>query len=130
MKLEHVGIAVDDLEKAVEAYSKLLGSAASEIKEVADQKVKVVFLEAGGAAIELLEPTDDSGPIAKFLAKKGPGMHHLSFSVEDIEAKLDQLKAAGYSLIDEIPRIGASGKKIAFLHPKSTSGVLIELEEE
>ncbi len=131
MKLEHIGIAVDDLDKAVKLFTELLESEPSPIKEVPDQKIKVVFYRRKGvAALELLAPTDENSAIGKFLNKRGPGLHHLSFAVENIERKLAELKTRGYSLIDEKPRIGASGRKIAFIHPKSTSGVLIELEEK
>ncbi len=131
MKLSHIGIAVPNLDDAVKVFSVLADAEPTPIKEVADQKVKVAkFPFEAGAAIELLMPTDESSPIKGFLDKKGQGLHHLAFHVDDIEKTLEGLKAKGYRLIDETPRIGASGCKIAFVHPKSTSGVLVELEEE
>jgi len=131
MKLSHIGIAVPNLDDAVKVFSVISGGEPTAIKEVADQKVKVaMFPFEDGGAIELLMPTDDSSPIKGFLDKKGQGLHHLAFHVDDIEKTLADFKAKGYRLIDETPRIGASGCKIAFVHPKSTSGVLVELEEE
>ncbi|MBN2227322.1 MAG: methylmalonyl-CoA epimerase [candidate division Zixibacteria bacterium] len=131
MKLSHIGIAVPNLDDAVKVFSVLADAKPAAIKEVADQKVKVaMFPFEGGGAIELLMPTDESSPIKGFLDKKGQGLHHLAFHVDNIEQTLEDLKAKGYRLIDETPRIGASGCKIAFVHPKSTSGVLVELEEE
>jgi len=131
MKLSHIGIAVPNLDDAVKVFSVISGGEPTAIKEVADQKVKVaMFPFEDGGAIELLMPTDDSSPIKGFLDKKGQGLHHLAFHVDDIEKTLADFKAKGYRLIYETPRIGASGCKIAFVHPKSTSGVLVELEEE
>jgi methylmalonyl-CoA epimerase len=128
-QLDHVGIAVRSLAEAIPAFEAALGVTASEEEVVADQKVRVVFMKTGEPAIELLEPTSPDGPIGKFLDKRGEGIHHLSFDVPDLEAALARCKAAGLTLIDEHPRKGAAGKQIAFLHPRSTSGVLIELSQ-
>lgn len=131
MKLSHIGIAVESLDEASKIFSDLLSVKPGPVKEVSDQKVKTVFFPLNGRTkIELLVPVDRTGPIRKFLDKRGPGIHHLAFAVEDINARLNDLKEKGYRLVDDTPRIGAEGKKIAFLHPSSTSGVLIELEEE
>jgi len=131
MKLEHIGIAVSNLDQAVKMFTELLGQNPSTVKDVPEYNVKVAFFNREGtSSMELLEAADEDNSIGKFVAKHGPGLHHLAFAVENIEEKLAELKAKGYSLIDEKPRIGALGKKIAFIHPKSTSGVLIELEEE
>ena len=128
-KLDHLGIAVTDLEKAISLYRDQLGFDLLGTEVVSEQKVKVAFFPIGESKIELLESTDPEGPIAKFIAKKGEGIHHLSFRVADLKKKLDQLKAAGVALIDDQPRDGAGGAKIAFIHPKATGGVLIELCE-
>lgn len=128
-QLDHVGIAVHSLAQAIPAFEAALGVIAGNAEEVDDQKVRVVFLKTGDPGIELLEPTSPDGPIGKFLAKRGEGIHHLSFEVEDLEEALTRCRAAGLKLIDEQPRKGAAGKLIAFLHPKSTNGVLIELSQ-
>ncbi|MDZ4806495.1 MAG: methylmalonyl-CoA epimerase [Candidatus Eisenbacteria bacterium] len=128
-QLDHVGIAVHSLAEAIPAFEAVLGVTASEVEVVADQKVRVVFLKAGEPGIELLESTGPDGPIGKFLAKRGEGIHHLSFEVDDLNAALARCRAASLNLIDEQPRKGAAGKLIAFLHPKSTNGVLIELSQ-
>lgn len=128
-KIDHVGIAVSDLEKAVEFYKDQLGLDFKGTEVVDEQKVKVAFFPVGESKIELLEPTDPDGPVGKFIEKKGEGVHHLSFRVSNIEEKLKALKDQGVALIDEKPRYGAGGAKIAFLHPKSTGGVLVELCE-
>jgi methylmalonyl-CoA/ethylmalonyl-CoA epimerase len=129
-QLDHVGIAVKSLADAIPAFEAALGVSASGHEEVLDQDVRVAFLKTGEPAIELLEPMGPDGPIGKFIQKRGEGIHHLSFDVPDIEAALARCKAAGLILIDEHPRQGAAGKRIAFLHPKSTSGVLIELSQD
>ncbi len=128
-KIDHVGIAVADLEKALAFYRDQLGLDFKGTEEVEEQKVRVAFFPVGESKIELLESTDPAGPVGKFIEKKGEGVHHLSFRVSDIEGKLKELKERGVALIDEQPRYGAGGAKIAFLHPKSTGGVLIELCE-
>lgn len=129
LKLDHVGIAVESLDDALELYSGLLGLELAGIETVAEQKVRTASLSVGDSSVELLESTDPEGPIGKFIAAKGPGIQHLAFRVEDIDSALAELKAAGVRLIDEKARYGAGGARIAFLHPKSTRGVLVELCE-
>lgn len=133
LALHHIGIAVASIEAQRPMYEQLLGLTFEGIETVADQGVKVAFFKVGtdeaGVRVELLEPTTEDSPIAKHLQRRGPGLHHLAYAVKDIEASLESLKAKGVRLIDETPRIGAHGMKIAFLHPKSTEGVLIELCE-
>ena len=128
--LDHIGIAVKNLDEALEIYEKTLGLEVDKICVVEEQKVKVAFLRAGEARIELLEPTDKQGPVARFIEKRGEGMHHIAFTVADIEASLQEMKDKGIAVVDEKPRIGAEGFKIAFLHPKSTRNVLVELREK
>ncbi len=127
-KIDHIGIAVGDLESAVEQYKKL-GFEVKEIEEVEEQKVRVAMLPAGESKIELIQATSDDSPVAKFIEKKGEGIHHIAVNVENIETALKNAKGNGLQLIDEEPRIGAGGKKIAFVHPKSTKGVLLEFVE-
>jgi methylmalonyl-CoA epimerase len=127
--IDHLGIAVADLESAREIFTKLLGFAVVEEEDVPDQKVRVVKLDAGGSDLELLAPTEAASPVAKFLAKRGAGIHHVTLRVRDLAATLRELEARGVELIDRVPRQGAGGKRIAFLHPKSTAGILIELCE-
>lgn len=127
--VDHIGVAVPSLEEALPFWRDVLGLPLAEIEDVADQKVRTAILPTGEGRVELLEPTAEDSPIAIFLAKKGPGIHHLALRVEGLEAKLAQLKAAGVKLIDEVPRLGAGGNRIAFLHPKATGGVLLELCE-
>ena len=128
--IEHIGIAVSDLEKAIDFYQKVLGLKCYKIEEVADQKVRTAFLMVGATKIELLQSTDPEGPIGKFIEKKGEGIHHIAFAVEGIEDHLAHAESMGVKLIDASPRKGAEGLDIAFLHPKSASGVLIEFCEE
>ncbi len=134
--ISHVGIAVADLEKAIILYQQLTGLAPAPIVEVPDQKVRVAMFAAPaghphpGGRIELVAATSPDSPIAKFIARKGEGLHHICIYVDDINARLAALKAAGLKLIDESPRIGADGEKIAFVHPASTGGVLLELQEK
>lgn len=128
-KIDHIGIAVKSIEEASRLYEALLGLKITETEVVEEQKVKVAFLPTGDSEVELLESTDPEGPVAKFIAAKGEGIQHIAFRVENIEASLAALKEAGVRLIDEKPRIGAGGAKIAFLHPKETHGTLIELCE-
>ena len=128
--IEHIGIAVNSLSEAIPFYEKVLGLKCYSIEEVADQKVKTAFFKVGMTKIELLESTDPEGPIGKFIGKRGEGIHHIAFAVEDIEAKLREVEAAGVRLIDTEPRRGAEGLSIAFLHPRSTFGVLTELCED
>jgi methylmalonyl-CoA/ethylmalonyl-CoA epimerase len=129
-KLDHIGIAVADLDDALKFYSESLGLKCTHIEEVSGQNVKVAFLPVGSANLELVCSTDPESAIAKFIEKKGEGIQHLAFMVDDIEKAISQLKEKGVSLIDAVPRIGAHGAKIVFLHPKSTHGVLIELIEK
>ncbi len=128
-KVDHIGIAVANLDEALKLYRDQLGLVCKGTEVVEEQKVKVAFLPVGESKIELLESTDPEGPVGKFIEKKGGGVHHLSFRVSNIEEKLEQLKQQGVALIDQNPRYGAGGAKIAFLHPKSTGGVLIEICE-
>jgi len=127
--IEHLGIAVNSLEQAIPFYEKLLGTACYSIEEVPEQKVKTAFFRIGQTKIELLESTDPEGPIGKFIENKGPGVHHVAFNVEGLQANLEEAEANGIRLIDKTPRKGAEGLNIAFLHPKSTLGVLMELCE-
>jgi methylmalonyl-CoA/ethylmalonyl-CoA epimerase len=128
--IEHIGIAVKNLETAIDFYEKVLGLTCYKLEEVAEQKVRTAFLMVGETKIELLESTDPEGPIGKFIEKKGEGIHHIAFSVEKIEDQLKHAVELGITLIDSKPRKGAEGLDIAFLHPKSTSGVLMELCEK
>ena len=128
--IEHIGIAVSDLESAIDFYEKILGLKCYKIEEVADQKVRTAFLMVGATKIELLQSTDPEGPIGKFIEKRGEGIHHIAFSVEGIEDHLAHAGSMGVKLIDSSPRKGAEGLDIAFLHPKSASGVLIKFCEE
>ena len=128
--IEHLGIAVADLTSAIEYYENILGLKCYSIEEVKDQKVKTAFFKIGQTKIELLESTSPDGPIAKFIEKKGPGIHHIAFAVDGLQDTLDELKGKGIRLIDEKPRPGAEGLNIAFLHPKATGGVLTELCEK
>jgi len=127
-KIDHIGIAVSNLDEAMELYKKL-GFEVKEVEEVAEQKVKVAMLPVGESKIELLEATSKDSAIAKFIEKRGEGIHHIAINVEDIEKALENAKNEGLKLIDEKPRVGAGGKKVAFVHPKSTKGVLLEFVE-
>ena len=128
--IEHIGIAVTNLDEAIKFYENVLGLTCYNIEEVAEQKVKTAFFMVGQTKIELLQSTDPAGPIGKFIEKKGEGIHHIAFSVEKIEEQLVHAANMGITLIDCKPRKGAEGLDIAFLHPKATSGVLIELCEK
>lgn len=129
-KIDHIAIAVPNLDEAISLYTGLLGKAPESIEEVDEQKVRAAFFGVDDTNLELLEPTAPESPIAKFLEKNGRGgLHHLCVEVEDIDATLARLKEAGVKLIDEEPKIGAHNKRIAFVHPKSTGGVLIELSQ-
>jgi methylmalonyl-CoA/ethylmalonyl-CoA epimerase len=127
--IEHIGIAVKDLNESIRYYEEVLGLTCYAVEEVKDQKVKTAFFMLGQTKIELLESTDPEGPVGKFIEKKGEGIHHLAFAVEGIENALEELKEKGVQLIDNQPRKGAEGLDIAFLHPKSTRGILTELCE-
>jgi methylmalonyl-CoA/ethylmalonyl-CoA epimerase len=124
--IEHIGIAVTNLEEAIIYYSKVLGLECYAVEEVKDQKVKTAFFKVGDTKIELLESTDPEGPIGKFIEKKGPGIHHLAFAMPDVSEALKDAEANGVQLIDKVPRKGAEGLNIGFLHPKFTFGVLTE----
>lgn len=127
--IEHIGIAVKNLESAIKYYEEVLGLKCYAIEEVADQKVKTAFFKVGETKIELLESTSPDGPIGKFIEKKGEGVHHIAFAVDDIGNSLREVEEKGVQLIDKLPRKGAEGLNIAFLHPKSTFGVLTEFCE-
>lgn len=128
-KIDHIGIAVKNLDEALKFYEEVLGIKCVGTEVVEEQKVKTAFLPIGDTEVELLEATDEDSPIAKFIEKRGEGIQHIAYRVDDIEKALEEIKAKGIRLIDEKPRKGAGGAKIAFLHPKSTYGVLIELCE-
>lgn len=127
--IEHIGIAVKSLKEAIPFWEEKLGLKCYKIEEVKEQKVKTAFFQIGQSKIELLESTDPEGPIGKFIEKKGEGIHHLAIAVKDIQHNLTELEDKGVQLIDKTPRKGAEGLDIAFLHPKSTHGVLLELCE-
>jgi methylmalonyl-CoA/ethylmalonyl-CoA epimerase len=128
--IEHIGIAVKSLDSAIPYYERLLGTPCYAVEEVKDQRVKTAFFKVGQTKIELLESTDPEGPVGKFIEKKGEGIHHIAFAVNGLEEALDEIKESGIQLIDQQPRKGAEGLHIAFLHPKSTFGVLTELCED
>lgn len=129
-KIEHIGIAVDNLQEANARFAKLFGTPPYKQEEVASEGVRTSFFKTGPNKIELLEATSADSPIAKFLAKKGEGIHHIAFDVADIYAEIERLTSEGFTLINEQPKAGADNKLVAFLHPKSTGGVLIELCQE
>lgn len=126
-KINHIGVAVRSIDAATPFYRDVLGMTFEGTEVVAEQKVKVAFFAVGESRVELLEPTADDSPVAKFLEKNGEGTHHIAYEVDDLAATLEKLKAAGVRLIDEVPRCGAHGTRIAFLHPKASGGVLTEL---
>jgi methylmalonyl-CoA/ethylmalonyl-CoA epimerase len=127
--IDHIGIAVKSIDEALAFWQGSLGIQCTGVEEVEEQKVKTAFLPVGDTEVELLEPTSGESPVAKFMEKRGEGIHHLAIRVENLEAALAELKEKGIRLIDEKPRYGAGGAKIAFVHPKSTGGVLLELSE-
>lgn len=127
--VNHIGIAVSSIAAHQEFYEKSLGAVFEGIEEVADQKVRVAFFRVGDIRLELLEPLNPESTIAKFIEKRGEGLHHVAYTVEDLPARIAELKSAGLRMIDETPRMGAHHMKIAFLHPKSSCGVLTELCE-
>jgi len=130
MKVEHIGIAVKNLESANKLFAALLGAPHYKIEEVEPEKVNTSFFKTGDSKIELLEATDSESPIAKFIEKRGEGIHHIAFEVADIRRTMQQLKQAGFTLLNDEPKKGADNKLICFLHPKSTNGVLVELCQE
>jgi methylmalonyl-CoA epimerase len=127
--LDHIGIAVSNIDEALKFYRDALGLEVEAAEEVASQGVRAHFVPAGESALELLEATAEDSPIARFVAKRGPGLHHITLRVDDIAAALAQLKARGVRLIDNVPRPGAHGSRVAFIHPASAHGVLVELKE-
>ncbi len=129
-KIEHIGIAVKDIEKANKLFAALFGKPHYKTEEVKSEGVKTSFFDVGPNKIELLEATNPESPIAKFIAKKGEGVHHIAFAVTDIVSEIKRLKKAGFTVLNEAPKLGADNKMVAFLHPKSTNGVLIELCQE
>jgi methylmalonyl-CoA/ethylmalonyl-CoA epimerase len=129
LKVDHIGIAVSNLDEAVKVYTEVLGLELAGTEVVEEQKVRVAFLPVGDTEVELLESTSPDGPIAKFIEKNGEGIQHIAFKVDNIEEAIQAMKDKGLKMIDESPRYGAGGAKIAFMHPKSTGRVLIELSE-
>jgi len=129
-ELDHVAVAVEDLDKAAKAYVEGLGLTLGGVEKVEGQGARVGFFDMGGPRIELVEPLGPDTPLGKFLKKRGPGLHHIALKVDDIEAALERLAAAGVRLIDERPREGAGGKKVAFVHPKAMGGLLLELVQD
>ena len=127
--IEHIGIAVKNLDEAIKFYEEIFGLKCYAVEEVTDQKVKTAFFQVGQTKVELLETTDPEGPIGKFIEKRGEGIHHIAFAMKELQSSLDELRGKGIRLIDEKARKGAEGLNIAFIHPKDTQGVLIELCE-
>lgn len=130
MKIDHIAVAVRSLEEALKVYRDILGLELKGVEEVPEQGVRVAFLPAGESRLELLEPLSPESPVASFLEKRGEGIHHICFEVEDLEKTLQDLANKGVRLVDERPRIGAHGRKMAFVHPKSMHGVLVELYQK
>jgi len=128
--LDHIGIAVTDLKDALAFYRDAVGLEITLSEDVPSQHVKAHFIDVGGAALELLEATSDTSPISRFVERRGPGLHHITFRVDDIQALLTQLKEKGVRLIDSEPRLGAEGALVAFVHPSSTNGVLVEFKQK
>lgn len=129
-KIEHIGIAVKDLEKSNEIFAAIFGKQHYKVEAVESEGVKTSFFEAGPNKIELLEGTNENSPISKFIEKKGEGIHHIAFAVDDILSEVERLKKEGFIVLNDIPKKGADNKLVVFLHPKSTNGVLIELCQE
>jgi methylmalonyl-CoA/ethylmalonyl-CoA epimerase len=129
-KVSHIGVAVKDLQASIELFSRLFGKAPDHMEDVSDQRVKTALFTIGSSSIELTQGTEVSSPITRFLEKRGEGVHHISFVVDNIEQELARLKEAGFQLIEERPRVGADGYLVAFLHPQSTNGVLIEISQK
>ena len=130
VELDHIGIAVDDIDAALAFYRAALGLDVDGTEEVPAQGVRAHFLRVGSASLELLEATADDSPIGRFVGRRGPGLHHITLRVDDIAASLERLRAQGVRLIDEVPRDGAEGALVAFVHPSSAHGVLVELKQE
>lgn len=130
MRLEHIGIAVKNIEERLMIWRDVFGFRVEMIREIPEQKVKVAMLDAGTLTIELLEPLTTDSTIQKFIERRGEGLHHLSFEVDDIEKKIEEFKNQNLKMIDEVPRKGAHASKIAFIHPSSTGSVLIELSQK
>lgn len=130
LKLEHIGIAVSDLSTSVPLFEKLLNSQCYKKEKVESEKVVTAFFRSGESKIELIESADQEGVIAKFISRKGEGLHHLAFEVADIKSEMKRLESEGYVLLSSEPKVGADNKLVVFLHPKSTGGVLIELVQE
>jgi methylmalonyl-CoA/ethylmalonyl-CoA epimerase len=126
-RIDHIGVVVDDLQSALSFWRDALGLDLTHVDEVPAERSQVAFLPAGGSEIELVRPTSDDSGLARYLEKRGPGMHHLCLEVDDLEGMLAQLKTKGIQLINETPMSGAGGKKYAFVHPKSAGGVMVEL---
>lgn len=129
-KIEHLGIAVDSIEESLKIYESLLGTSCYKLESVESEGVKTAFLQIGESKIELLQATNSDSPIAKFLSKKGKGIHHIAFETDHIEDEIERLVTQGFELIHQTPKDGADNKRIAFLHPKSTDGILVELCQE
>ncbi len=129
-RIDHIAIVVDDIQSALGFWQEALGLNLEHVEDVAEQKAIVAFLPTGESEIELVKPTTDNSGVARFLQKRGPGMHHICFEVDGIQEVLDALKIKGVRLINETPTIGAGGNRIAFIHPESTHGVLVELYEK
>ncbi|MEB2777738.1 methylmalonyl-CoA epimerase [Algoriphagus sp. D3-2-R+10] len=129
-KIEHIGIAVRDLEKSNALFAKLLGKGHFKTEEVEGEKVSTSFFQVGETKVELLQATDEASPITKYLGSRSEGVHHIAFDVEDILAEVKRLKDAGFEILNETPKLGADNKLVVFLHPRSTNGVLIELCQE
>jgi len=130
LKLEHIGIAVNDLSSSVPLFEKLLNSQCYKKENVESEKVVTAFFRSGATKVELIESSDPEGVIAKFISKKGEGLHHLAFEVEDIYQEIKRLKQEGFTLLSDVPKAGADNKLVVFLHPKSCGGVLVELVQE
>lgn len=127
MHIDHIGIAVEDLKKATETYSKILNAKPTKTEVVESEKVETVFFETGESKVELLGPTAPDSVIAKYVQKKGEGLHHVAFEVDDIHAEMDRLRGEGFTILNEQPKDGADNKLVAFVHPKDNHGVLVEL---
>jgi methylmalonyl-CoA/ethylmalonyl-CoA epimerase len=129
-KIEHIGIAVHSLNKSVPLFEKLLGTKCYKTEEIISEMVKTAFFKTGESKVELLEGTEENSVISRFIAKKGEGIHHIAFGVENIEEEINRLKSSGFEFINDFPKKGADNKMVCFLHPKSTNGILVELCQE